>query len=201
GRPEILGTYLIDIAAMFFGAPYALFPAFAAKVGGPAALGVLYASPGIGGLLISATSGWAGQVHRHGRAIALAVAGWGAGIAAFGLAPGLWWAAAGLAVAGGSDMVSGIFRMTIWNQTIPSRLRGRLAGLEMISYTTGEPLGNMESGLAASLTGSVRVAIVSGGLACIVSAVAVTAALPMLWRYDSRTWQPAEPAAVPEPAP
>jgi hypothetical protein len=98
-------------------------------------------------------------------------------------------------------MVSGIFRMTIWNQTIPSRLRGRLAGLEMISYTTGEPLGNMESGLAASLTGSVRVAIVSGGLACIVSAVAVTAALPMLWRYDSRTWQPAEPVTpVPEAA-
>jgi hypothetical protein len=124
-------------------------------------------------------------VRRPGRAIALAVAGWGLAIAAFGVAPGLWWALVALAAAGGADMISGIFRMTLWNQTIPSRLRGRLAGLEMISYTTGEPLGNLESGIAATLTGSLRVAIVSGGLACLLAAVAVTAALPALWRYDS----------------
>jgi MFS family permease len=186
GRPEILGTYLIDIAAMFFGAPYALFPAVAARFGGAAALGLLYAAPGAGALLISATGGWAGHVHRHGRAIAVAVCGWGLAIAAFGLAPGLWWAVAALAAAGGADMISGIFRMTMWNQTIPARLRGRLAGLEMISYTTGEPAGGLESGLVASLTGSARIAIVSGGLACLVGAVAVTLALPALWRYDAR---------------
>jgi hypothetical protein len=73
----------------------------------------------------------------------------------------------------------------MWNQTIPARLRGRLAGLEMISYTTGQPLGNVESGLVASLTGSVRIAIVSGGVLCIAGAAAVVAALPMLWRYDA----------------
>jgi hypothetical protein len=100
--------------------------------------GLLYAAPGAGALLISATGGWAGHVHRHGRAIALAVCGWGLAIAAFGLAPGLWPAVAALAAAGAADMVSGIFRMTMWNQTILARLRGRLAGLEMISYTTGE---------------------------------------------------------------
>ena len=193
GRPEILGTYLIDIAAMFFGAPYALFPAVAARFGGAFALGFLYAAPGAGALLVSATGGWAGHVHRHGRAIALAVAGWGLAIAAFGLAPGLWWAVAALAAAGAADMVSGIFRMTMWNQTIPARLRGRVAGLEMISYTTGEPLGNLESGLAASLTGSVPVAIVSGGVACLAGAIAVALALPALWRYDAR-------AAAPSPA-
>jgi MFS family permease len=193
GRPEILGTYLIDIAAMFFGAPYALFPAVAARLGGAFALGFLYAAPGAGALLVSATGGWAGHVHRHGRAIALAVAGWGLAIAAFGLAPGLWWAVAALAAAGAADMVSGIFRMTMWNQTIPARLRGRVAGLEMISYTTGEPAGGLESGLVASLTGSVRIAVVSGGLACVVGAVAVTLALPALWRYDAR--------AVPVPGP
>jgi predicted MFS family arabinose efflux permease len=193
GRPEILGTYLIDISAMFFGAPFALFPAYAARIGGAAALGLLYAAPGAGALLISITGGWAGKVHRHGRAIVLAVCGWGLAIAAFGLAPGLWWAVAALAAAGGADMISGIFRMTIWNQTIPSRLRGRLAGLEMISYTTGEPLGNLESGLAAALTGSVRIAIVSGGVACLAGAVAVTLALPALWRYDARA------APVPDP--
>jgi MFS family permease len=186
GRPEILGTYLIDIAAMFFGAPYALFPAVAARLGGAEALGLLYAAPGAGALLISATGGWAGHVHRHGRAIALAVVAWGLAIAAFGFAPGLWWAVAALGAAGAADMISGIFRMTMWNQTIPARLRGRLAGLEMISYTTGEPAGNLESGLAAALTGSARIAIVSGGLACLAGAVVVTLALPALWRYDAR---------------
>jgi MFS family permease len=200
GRPEILGTYLIDIAAMFFGAPFALFPAFAARIGGPAVLGLLYAAPGAGALLVSATGGWAGHVHRHGRAIALAVCGWGLAIAAFGLAPGLWWAVAALAVAGGADMISGIFRMTMWNQTIPARLRGRLAGLEMISYTTGEPLGNLESGLAASLVGSTRIAIVSGGALCVVGAVAVTLALPALWRYDARAAPVAGPPLAGPPA-
>jgi MFS family permease len=197
-RQEILGSYLIDIAAMFFGAPYALFPAYAARVGGAAALGLLYAAPGAGALLVTITGGWARHVHRHGRAIALAVCGWGLAIAAFGVAPGLWWAVAALAAAGGADMISGIFRMTLWNQTIPSRLRGRLAGLEMISYTTGEPLGNLESGLAASLTGSTRIAIVSGGLACLAGAAAVVVALPLLWRYDARTREP-EPDPGPEP--
>jgi MFS family permease len=197
GRPEILGTYLIDIAAMFFGAPYALFPAVAARFGGAAALGLLYAAPGVGALLVSATGGWAGHVHRHGRAIAVAVCGWGLAIAAFGVAPGLWWAVAALGAAGAADMISGVFRMTMWNQTIPSRLRGRLAGLEMISYTTGEPLGNLESGLAAALTGSARTAIVSGGLACLAGAVVVVAALPVLWRYDARARPPGP--APPDP--
>jgi MFS family permease len=197
GRPEILGTYLIDIAAMLFGAPFALFPAYAARIGGAAALGLLYAAPGAGALLVSATGGWSAHVHRHGRAIALAVCAWGLAVAAFGLAPGLWWAVAALAVAGGADMISGIFRTTMWNQTIPARLRGRLAGLEMISYTTGEPLGSLESGLAAALTRSTRVAIVSGGVLCVAGAAAVTAALPALWHYDARTHAPADSTAGP----
>jgi MFS family permease len=189
GRQEILGSYVIDIAAMFFGTPYALFPAVAARLGGAEVLGLLYAAPGAGALLISATSGWSRHVHRHGRAIALAVYGWGLAIAAFGFAPSLWWAVAALAAAGGADMISGVFRTTLWNQTIPSRLRGRLAGLEMISYTTGQPLGDLESGLAASLTGSIRFSVVSGGLACLAGAAAVVAVLPLMWRYDSRTYQ------------
>jgi hypothetical protein len=201
GRPEILGTYLIDLAAMFFGAPYAVFPALAAGLGGAAALGLLYAAPGAGALLVSATGGWAGHVHRHGRAIAVTVGAWGLAIAALGFAPGLWWAVAALGAAGAADMVSGIFRMTMWNQTIPARLRGRLAGLEMISYTAGEPSGNLESGLTAALTGSARIAIVSGGLACLVGAVAVTLALPALWRYDARAVPaPGAPSESSDPA-
>jgi MFS family permease len=185
-RPELMGTYLIDIGAMFFGAPYALFPQIAAGLGGPAVLGLLYAAPSAGAIVVSLTGRWTSRVRRHGRAIVLAVCGWGAGIAGFGLAPDLGLAVTALAAAGGADMVSGLFRMTMWNQTIPASLRGRLAGIEMISYTTGEPIGNLEAGVVASLTGSVRVAVVSGGLLCLVGALAVTAALPMLWRYDSR---------------
>ena len=124
-RPELLGTYLIDISAMFFGAPFALFPAIAAGLGGPAVLGLLYAAPAAGGLLVSMTSGWTARVSRHGRAIVLAVAAWGTAIALLGLATSLWWAVAALAAAGAADMVSGLFRMTMWNQTIPAAYRGR----------------------------------------------------------------------------
>jgi MFS family permease len=199
-RPELLGTYLIDISAMLFGAPYALFPAIAARLGGPAVLGMLYAAPAAGGLIVSATSGWARHVHRHGRAIVLAVCGWGAGIAAFGFATSLWLAVAALAVAGAADMVSGIFRMTMWNQTIPASLRGRLAGLEMISYTTGEPAGNLEAGVVAAATGSLRFAVVSGGVLSVLGAAVVTAALPMLWRYDARDCRQRPPPPAPEPS-
>lgn len=185
-RPDLLGTYLIDIGAMFFGAPYAVFPQMAAGLGGPAVLGLLYAAPGIGSMLVSATSTWTRHVHRHGRAIALAVVGWGICIGGFAFAPDLPLAVLALAGAGASDMVSGIFRMTMWNQSIPSRVRGRLAGLEMISYTTGEPLGNLETGAVASLTGSVRAAVLSGGVLSVLGAVIVTLALPALWGYDAR---------------
>jgi MFS family permease len=198
-RPDLLGTYIIDIGAMLFGAPYAVFPQIAAGLGGPAVLGLLYAAPNIGSMLVSATSTWTRHVHRHGRAIALAVCGWGIAIAAFAYAPNLPLALLALAAAGGSDMVSGIFRMTMWNQTIPARVRGRLAGLEMISYSTGEPLGNLEAGAVATLTGSVRVAVLSGGVLSLLGAVIVTLAIPALWRYDARETRPqdlAEPSGA-----
>ena len=194
-RSDLLGTYLIDIGAMFFGAPYAVFPQIAAGLGGPAVLGLLYAAPGFGSILISLTSTWTRRVHRHGRAIALAVCGWGVAIAAFGFAPDLPLAVLALAAAGGADTISGVFRMTMWNQTIPARVRGRLAGLEMISYSTGEPLGNLESGAVATLTGSVRIAVVSGGVLSLVGALIVSLALPGLWRYDSRDARPGPDSA------
>jgi MFS family permease len=186
GRPDLLGTYLIDVGAMLFGAPYAVFPQLAAGLGGPAVLGLLYAAPGLGSMAVSLTSGWTRHVHRHGRVIALAVCGWGLAIAGFAFAPTLPLAVLALAAAGGADMISALFRMTMWNQSIPARVRGRLAGLEMISYSTGEPLGNLETGAVATLTGSVRLAVISGGLLSLAGAVIVSLALPALWRYDSR---------------
>jgi MFS family permease len=185
-RQDLLGTYAVDFIAMFFGMPMALFPAMAEDLGGEAALGALYAAPAVGALIASAASGWTGRVHRHGLAIAVAASIWGLGIVAFGLAPNLALALVALAIAGGADMISGIFRMTLWNHTIPDSLRGRLAAIEQISYSAGPALGNAEAGLAAALVG-VRGSIVAGGVLCIAGVATVTIALPALRLYDSRS--------------
>ena len=149
---------------MFFGMPEALFPAIAYELGG-AGGSVSLRRAAVGSLLATATSGWTGHVHRHGAAVFVAATGWGVGIVLFGLAPDLPLALAGLVLAGGADMISGIFRSTIWNQTIPDGLRGRLAGIEQVSYSTGPLLGNVEAGGVACSRRSRS--IVSGGLMCI----------------------------------
>jgi MFS family permease len=193
-REELLGTYGVDMIAMFFGMPMALFPAIAERFGGADVLGLLYAAPAVGALLATVTSGWVGRVHRHGLAIVVAASVWGAAIVGFGLAPSLGLALAALAVAGGADMVSGMFRMTIWNQTIPDRLRGRLAGIEQVSYTSGPLLGNLEAGVVASLA-SVRASVVSGGVLCVVGVVLAAIALPAFRRYDARASRSDSPPA------
>jgi MFS family permease len=185
-RQELIGTYGVDIIAMFFGMPMALFPAIAEEFGGAGVLGLLYAAPAVGSLLATVSGGWVSRVNRHGLAIIIAAGVWGAAIVGFGFAPNLPLALAGLVVAGGADMVSGIFRMTIWNQTIPDRLRGRLAGIEQISYTSGPLLGNVEAGVVASLAG-VRASVVSGGVLCVIGVVLAAIALPAFRRYDART--------------
>jgi MFS family permease len=199
-RQELLGTYVVDIVAMLFGMPTALFPAIAARYGGAGPLGLLYAAPSVGSLLANATSGWAGHMHRHGRAILLAAAVWGAAIAGFGFAGPLWLALGLLALAGGADMVSGIFRSTIWNQTIPDHLRGRLAGIELLSYSTGPLLGNLEAGAVATAFG-VRASVVSGGLLSVAGVGIVAVALPAFRGYDARRSTPPERDAPPRQEP
>jgi len=185
-RKDLLGTYLVDLSAMFFAFPYALFPFVADALGAPWALGLLYSAGFAGGAVATATSGWTRRVHHHGRAIVYASAVWGAAIAAFGLAHDIWFALAMLAVAGAGDMVSGIFRQLMWNQTRPDDVRGRMAGTELLSYSLGPQLGQVRSSLVAQWT-SLRASIVSGGVACVVGAFVLAAALPSLWRYDERT--------------
>ena len=185
-QPVLVGTYLVDINAMFFAMPEALFPAYAQRHGGAAVAGLLYAAPAAGALALSLVSGWTRHVVRHGRAVVLAAAGWGAAIVVFGLAGPLWLAVAALAVAGAADAVSAIFRATIWNETVPDRMRGRLAGMEMISYTSGPTLGNVEAGFAAALVG-LRGSIVLGGVLCVAGSLALAAALPGLWRHETAT--------------
>jgi MFS family permease len=184
-RPELIGTYVVDMVAMFFGMPEALFPAVAAGLGGPGVLGLLYAAPAAGALLATVTSGWTSHVHRHGAAVCLAAAGWGVGIVLFGVAHALPLALVGLVVAGLADTLSGLFRSAIWNRTIPDHLRGRLAGIEQVSYSTGPLLGNVESGVVASLA-SLRASIVSGGVLCIAGVAVAALALPAFRRYDAR---------------
>ncbi|MCU1589755.1 MAG: transporter [Frankiales bacterium] len=188
-RPELMGTYLVDINAMFFGMPNALFPAIAASYGGADVLGLLYAAPAVGAFLATLTSGWAGRIHRHGLAILWAATGWGVAILAFGLIHNLALGLLFLGLAGGADMISGIFRSTIWNTTIPDRLRGRLAGIELISYSTGPTLGNVEAGAVASLT-SVRMSVGIGGVLCVAGTALLALALPEFRRYDSRAPRP-----------
>jgi len=192
-RQELIGTYVIDFVAMVFGMPLALFPALAAGSLGEAALGPLYAAPAVGALVATLTSRWTPRVHRHGLAVMLAATVWGVAIVAFGLAPSLWPALACLALAGGADAISGMFRMTMWNQTIPDALRGRLAGIELVSYMSGPLLGHAEAGAVAAIAG-VQASIVSGGVLCVVGVVACGLALPRFRRYDART-------AVPPPPP
>jgi len=192
-RPDLLGSYAVDMAAMFFGMPEALFPQLATRFGGAGVLGLLYAAPALGAFVVSASAGWVGLVRRRGRALVLAAGSWGLAIVVFGLARWLWLALAILVVAGGFDMVSGLMRMTLWNQTIPDALRGRMAGIELVSFTSGPALGNVEAGVAESLVG-LRTSIVFGGIACVVATAVVALALPALWRSESQ--MPPQPSGA-----
>ncbi len=194
-RQELLGTYFIDMIAMFFGMPMALFPAIAQGLGGPKVLGLLYAAPALGSFAFSATSGWTNRIHRHGMGVAVAAVIWGLAIIGFGFAPSLWLAVLFLAIAGAADMMSGVFRSVIWNQTIPDSLRGRLASIEMLSWSSGPALGNFEAGAVASIF-NVRISIVSGGVLCVIGCVLCTLALPAFRAYDARLYHLApDPAA------
>jgi MFS family permease len=182
-RQHLVGSYLVDLSAMIFAFPTALFPFVAADLHAEWALGLMYAAPAVGALAASATSAWAGRVRRHGAAIAISAVVWGAGITGFGLAPGVGAALAFLAVAGVGDMMSGIFRDTLWNQTIPDAMRGRMAGVELLSYAVGPSAGQVRSGFVARFT-STRFSLWSGGIGCIAAVGLICLAFPRFTRYD-----------------
>jgi len=193
GRRDLLGSYLADLAAMIFAYPNALFPFVAADLHARWATGLMFAAPSAGAFGVTVVSGWMSRIRRHGLAIALSAGAWGLLMAGFGLSPDLPAALGCLAGAGAADMISGIFRQTLWNQTIPDALRGRLAGVELLSYGVGPPAGQLRSGVVASLT-SVRFSLVSGGLICAAAVGAVCALLPGLVRYRAGQDIAGEPA-------
>lgn len=186
GKPVLQGTYLLDFNAMIFGMPKALFPALAITRfgGGPRVVGLLYGAPALGSLAVTVTSGWAGHVRRHGLGVSVGVAMWGAAIVVFGLTRSLPMALAMLAVAGAGDMISGLFRMTIWNQVIPDDYRGRLEGIAWANVSGGPLLGDVEAGAVAAWRGP-QFSVVSGGLACLAGVALFTILRPTFVRYRS----------------
>jgi len=184
-RRVIQAAFLADLSAMVFGMPTALFPAFGEDVlGGDAfTVGLLYAAPGIGALVGALTSGWVSLVRRQGRAVVLAVIGWGVSIAVFGLTSSLPLALAMLALAGAADVVSAIFRGSIVQLSVPDSLRGRLSSMHMAVVAGGPRLGDLEAGVVAALS-SVRFSIVSGGLACVLASVGIARWAPSFVDYE-----------------
>ncbi len=185
-RKDLLGTYVVDLAAMFLAMPMALFPFWADEIGAPYALGFFYSSITIGAVIVTLMSGWMRNYPHHGRAVAIGALGWGVAIVVAGSSDSLTVVIASLIVAGAFDQVSALFRGFIWNQSIPDELRGRLAGIEMLSYLLGPLGGQARAGGMAALT-SLRTSIVGGGLLCIGFVAAIAAVMPKFRNYDVRT--------------
>jgi MFS family permease len=196
GRPALQGNFVIDLNAMVFGMPRALFPALGTGLfgGGPATVGLLYAAPGAGALVGALLAGWVGSVRRQGRAVLVAVVAGGLAITVFGLAAWLPLALVLLAVAGAADVFSAVFRNTILQLTVPDGLRGRLSAIHIAVVTGGPRLGDAEAGAVAALAGP-QFSVVSGGLACLAGAALIA------WRIPELDRVAIEPAAAPAPPP
>ena len=185
-RKDLLGTYVVDLAAMFLAMPMALFPFWADEIGAPYALGFFYSSITFGAVLVTLLSGWMRNYPHHGRAVIIGALGWGVAILAAGSSNSLVLVITCLVIAGAFDQVSALFRGFIWNQSIPDELRGRLAGIEMLSYLLG-PLGGQARAGGMAAMSSLRISIVGGGLLCIGFVSLIAASMPKFRSYDVRT--------------
>lgn len=190
-RPNLRMTFFSDMAAMVLAQPRALFPAVAVLwFGGDAkTVGLLVAAPAVGAVLGGLFSGWLGGIRRHGLAILIAVAAWGAAIACFGLSRQLWLGLFFLAVAGCADTVSMVFRSTMLQAATPDAMRGRLQGVFIVVVAGGPRLGDFLAGSAADLT-SPAIAVIGGGLACILVVTALGLGRRAFARYDASDPQP-----------
>jgi MFS family permease len=198
GRQALQGAYLIDVNAMVFGMPRALFPALAAGVfgGGAATVGFLYAAPGAGALVGALATGWVGRIRRQGRAVIIAVIVWGLAITGFGLVTWLPAALVLLAVAGWADVISAVFRNTIIQLSVPGALLGRLQGVQIAVVSGGPRLGDLESGAVATGFGA-GPAVISGGLACVAGALVLARLLPGFRRQRAAEGQLPDAPDVP----
>lgn len=190
-RPVLLLTFVVDLVAMVFAMPRALFPAIAEQVygGGPQTTGALYSALAAGALLGALGGGWFGGVRRQGLAVLAAVVAWGIAITLFGLTDRLWLGLLLLAAAGAADMVSAVFRTAILQTAAPDEMRGRLGGVFIVVVAGGPRLGDGRAGAGAWLVG-LQGAVVAGGLACVGLTLAIAAAVPRLRSYDARDPHP-----------
>ena len=185
GERLLAATYVIDLNAMIFGMPRAVFPALAVHLygGGAGVVGLLYAAPGAGALLGSLFTGWTARIRHQGRAIAACVAVWGGTIAVFGVVPVLWIGLTLLVVAGAADIISAVFRQNVQQRAVPDHLQGRLSGTFFAVVAGGPRLGDLETGVAAAIGGP-EFAVWSGGLACLVGVGLLLWRVPELWADD-----------------
>ena len=199
GHSIVMSVFAIDLVAMVFGMPRALFPALADRLdGGPVLYGLLLSSVAAGAFVASLASGWTARVRRQGRALLVAVAVWGISIAVAGSTDRAGIVLAALACAGAADMISGVYRSTIAADLTPDHLRGRVSGVEFAVYAGGPVLGDVEAGVVGGLAG-VPFAIVSGGIACVAGAALFAARVRGLASYQrGRDTRPGgSPVAVP----
>jgi MFS family permease len=187
GNRVLQAVFLVDLNAMIFGMPRALFPALGLGHfhGGAETVGLLYSAPAVGALAGALLTGWVSSVKRQGRAVLVAVACWGAAITLFGLAPFLLLGLLCLAVAGASDVVSAIFRSSMLQVESPGHLRGRLQAVQTSVVAGGPRLGDLEAGAVAALGGPI-VSVVSGGLACLAGVVVLARLMPGFAAYRAR---------------
>ena len=198
GNQALLGSFAIDLLAMTFGMPRALFAVLAVSVYGAGAegTGLLYAAVAAGATIAALLTGWIAHARRLGRIVIWAVGVWGAAIALAGLAGSIWLAAGLLAVAGAADSVSAVCRSAINQNVTPDHLRGRMSAVFMLVVAGGPRLGDVEAGAVAAV-GGVRFSVVSGGLACLAGVALFVVLFPALARYDAAE----HGAARAEPAP
>ncbi len=183
-RQELLGTYVIDFASMFFAFPVALFPALSLQYSQTShSIGYFYSALLGGGLLIPLFGSLIQKTIHPGRMVYLSALFWGLGITAFGLSQNFYMAFICLAIAGFADALSGVFRGMIWNQTIPNSIRGRMSTLEIISYTSGPLLGNARAGWMASLS-TPSISLIIGGLSCMIVVYSLGFFLPKFKNFQ-----------------
>ena len=198
GNRALMGSFAIDLVAMTFGMPRALFAVLSVSVfhAGAGGTGVLYAAVSAGATVAALLTGWIRHARRLGVIVIWAVLLWGAAVAVAGLMSSLWLAAALLALAGAADSVSAVCRATINQSVTPDHMRGRMSSVFSLVVSGGPRLGDIESGTVAGAAGP-RFSVVSGGLACLAGVAAIVVAFPALARYDTRDWIEPEQAQQP----
>jgi predicted MFS family arabinose efflux permease len=187
GRRVLQSTFTVDLVAMIFGMPRALFPRLAVVQfhRGPEVVGLLFSALSFGALLGALTSGWVSGVRRPGRAILVAVAIWGLAVLGFGLSGrNLGLAFMFLAIAGAADVISAVFRGSSQQIIVPDSLRGRLSALNILVVAGGARLGDFEAGVAGSLFSPFG-AVVSGGLLCLAGVAVIAAAVPEFAKWNA----------------